>query len=73
MAREKKLKPVVSSFTPDGDFLAILSPDGTVKVLFFLFLHTFLFQFLKWFDFLINHGEIVGINNFISKIQHFLA
>ncbi|RVW81673.1 U3 small nucleolar RNA-associated protein 5 [Vitis vinifera] len=32
MAREKKLKPVVSSFTPDGDFLAILSPDGTVKI-----------------------------------------
>ena len=32
MAREKKLKPIVSSFTPDGDFLAILSPDGTLKI-----------------------------------------
>ena len=29
---KKKLKPIVSSFTPNGDFLAILSPDGTVKI-----------------------------------------
>ena len=26
------MKPIVSSFTPNGDFLAILSPDGTFKI-----------------------------------------
>ncbi|KAJ9179074.1 hypothetical protein P3X46_010898 [Hevea brasiliensis] len=29
---KEKLKPVITSFTPDGDFLAILSPNGTVKI-----------------------------------------
>ncbi|KAF2323259.1 hypothetical protein GH714_034362 [Hevea brasiliensis] len=29
---KEKLKPAITSFTPDGDFLAILSPNGTVKI-----------------------------------------
>ncbi|KAJ9190074.1 hypothetical protein P3X46_001308 [Hevea brasiliensis] len=29
---KEKLKSVITSFTPDGDFLAILSPNGTVKI-----------------------------------------
>ncbi|KAL3511865.1 hypothetical protein ACH5RR_024582 [Cinchona calisaya] len=31
MAKEK-LKSLITAFTPDGNYLAILSPDGTVKV-----------------------------------------
>uniref|UniRef100_A0A5B6YPR2 Putative WD repeat-containing protein 43 n=1 Tax=Davidia involucrata TaxID=16924 RepID=A0A5B6YPR2_DAVIN len=31
MAREK-LKSLITSFTPEGDYLAILSPNGVVKV-----------------------------------------
>ncbi|KAL5575622.1 hypothetical protein UlMin_017321 [Ulmus minor] len=29
---KKSLKSLVTAFTPDGDYLAILSPDGTVKI-----------------------------------------
>ncbi|TXG69237.1 hypothetical protein EZV62_004172 [Acer yangbiense] len=31
MARQK-LKSLITSFTPDGDFLAVLSPNGVVKI-----------------------------------------
>ncbi|GKV35810.1 hypothetical protein SLEP1_g44022 [Rubroshorea leprosula] len=29
---KQKLRSLITSFTPDGDYLAILSPDGTVKI-----------------------------------------
>lgn len=29
---KEKLKSVITSFTPEGDFLAVLSPNGTVKI-----------------------------------------
>lgn len=31
---KEKLKSLVTSFTADGEYLAILSPDGTVRVSF---------------------------------------
>lgn len=30
---KQKVKPLLTCFTQEGDYLAILSPDGTVKVI----------------------------------------